>query len=237
MPSVSLQPGYILHARAYRESSFLLEVFSRDSGRVGLVARGARGVRSPWKNLLQPFRPLLLGWTLRGELGTLTHAEQVASLPQAQGESLFCGLYANEILLRALHRSDPHPEMFESYRALLIELATQSQPQPSLRIFERNLLQALGLGMQLEFEHGSGLPVAADAVYRYLPESGPVRMSAREVQDRPELDGQVVSGAALLALQSSVIEACHLPELKRLMRALLRYHLGDKPLKTLSLFH
>ena len=237
MPLVSLQPGYVLHARTYRESSLLLEVFSRDHGRVGLVARGARGARSRWKNLLQPFRPLLLGWTQRGELGTLTHAEQVASPPQAQGESLFCGLYTNEILMRALQRADPHPGLFESYRNLLIELATREEPEYGLRIFERDLLESLGLGLQLQFEHGSGLPIEASSQYRYVAESGPVRLSGNPDDLAPGFRARAVSGAALLALQENRLEPQHLPELKRLMRDLLQYHLGDKPLKTLSLFH
>jgi DNA repair protein RecO (recombination protein O) len=106
---ISLQPAYILHSRPYRESSLLLEAMGREHGRIGLVARGARGARSRWKNMLQPFRPLLLSWTQRGELGTLTGADQVASPPALAGESLFCGLYANELMIRFLQRSDPHP--------------------------------------------------------------------------------------------------------------------------------
>ena len=80
-----LEPAYVLHARPYRESSLILEVFSRQHGRVGLVARGARGAKSRWKSVLQPFRPLLLSWTQRGEMGTLTGADQVASPPALAG--------------------------------------------------------------------------------------------------------------------------------------------------------
>ena len=86
---ITLDPSYILHARHYRESSLLLEAYSRNHGRVGIVARGARGSRSRWKNVLQPFRPLLLSWNQRGELGTLTEADQVASPPALAGPALF----------------------------------------------------------------------------------------------------------------------------------------------------
>jgi DNA repair protein RecO (recombination protein O) len=88
---ITLEPAYILHARPYRESSLLLEILSQVNGRIGLVARGARGARSRWKNMLQPFRPLLLSWSQRGELGTLTAADQVASPPALAGESRFLG--------------------------------------------------------------------------------------------------------------------------------------------------
>src|SRR5690606_18521579 len=111
------------------ESSLLLEVFSRQHGRVGLVARGARGAKSRWRNVLQPFRPLLLSWRIRGELGNLSEAEQVAALPLAAGDAWFCGLYINELLMRALHRNDPHPELFDAYRLLLQDMAAQKAPQ------------------------------------------------------------------------------------------------------------
>ena len=151
----SLEPAYILHSRQYRESSLLLEALSREHGRVGLVARGARGAKSRWRNMLQPFRPLLLSWTQRGELGTLTGADQVASPPALVGESLFCGLYANELMVRFLYRSDPHSGLFDVYRHLLTQLAAEKPAQPLLRVFEKQLLQSAGFGMQLDHEHGS----------------------------------------------------------------------------------
>jgi len=225
------QPGFVLHARAFRETSLLLEVLSRQHGRVGLVARGARSARSRWRNLLQPFRPLLLGWSQRGELGTLSDAEEVATLPPLRGEALLCGLYANELLVRFLHRSDPHPDVFEHYRDLLTSLASDWATQPLLRTFERDLLKAVGLGLQLEREHGGRREVREGAWYEYVPESGPVCREPGE-----HLEGQLVSGAALIALRTGQIEAGQQHELKLLMRRLIRYHLGDKPLASHDLF-
>jgi len=180
--------------------------------------------------MLQPFRPLLLSWTQRGELGTLTEADQVASPPQLLGESLFCGLYANELLMRFLHRSDPHAMLFDHYQHLLGKLASEENPQPLLRIFEKQLLEASGFGLQLEHEHGSEIPIAADAWYLYVPGTGPVRRPSADT------DEKLISGEALIALGSEQIEPRHLKELKRLMRNLIRHQLGEKPLASQSLF-
>jgi len=226
-----LEPSYILHARPYRESSLILEVLAREQGRVGLVARGARGARSRWRNALQPFRPLLLSWSQRGEMGTLTGADQVASPPPLAGEPLFCGMYANELLMRFLQRSDPHPLLFDRYRELLGFLAGGESPHGPLRLFEKQLLESAGFGLQLAFEHGSERPVEPGYWYQYVPESGPVRREpGRE-------DDALVSGQALLALQSGEIEAGHQRELKRMMRRLIAHYLGDRPLKSQSLYY
>lgn len=229
---ISLDPCYLLHSRPYRETSLLLEVLSRSRGRVGLVARGARGSRSRWKNLLQPFRPLLLSWNQRGELGTLTGAEQVASPPPLAGEPLFCGLYANELLMGFLQRSDPHPGLFEHYSQLVTSLASGSPTQPLLRLFEKQLMTSAGFGLQLEQEYGSGRPVEIEAWYEYVPEQGPRRRESGESGA-----GALVSGDALLALQSGRIEPRHQRELKALMRRLIRYHLGERELKSQALFY
>jgi len=229
---IALEPSYVLHSRPYRESSLLLEALSRSHGRVGLVARGARGARSRWKNLLQPFRPLLLSWNQKGELGTLTAADQVASPPPLAGESLFCGLYANELTTRFLQRSDPHPGLFERYRQLVAELASGNLPQPLLRVYEMRLLQSAGFGLQLDHEYGSSEGIRAKAWYLYAPETGPKRQDY-DASRKHEL----VSGAALLALKSEDIEDQYLKELKLLMRRLIRFYLGDRPLNSQALFH
>lgn len=230
MARIQQQPAYVLHPRAYRETSLILEVLTRDHGRAAMVARGAKGARSKWRNLLQPFRPLLIGWSARGDLGTLTSAEQVAAPPALHGEALYCGMYLNELLIRLLHRGDPHPEVFERYRQVLAELASGAPPQPALRIFEKHLLDATGYGLILDHEPGGNSPLLADAWYDYRPDRGP-----RRVGDQGGGRG-AVSGRALLALQSEQLEDELLPELRSLMRRVIGYHLGDKPLASQALF-
>ena len=228
MARIQLEPAYVLHSRSFRETSLIVEAFTREHGRVAVVARGAKSARSRWRNVLQPFRPLLLSWNLKSDLGTLTAADQVASPPALQGQSLYCGLYLNELLMRLLHRGDPQVEVFERYRHVLAELASDAAPQPVLRVFEKHLLEAIGYAMLLDREYNSGADVQRQNWYEYKPDRGPV-LSSGTGKNR-------VSGAALLALHAEVLTPANLPELRMLMRSVIGYHLGGKPLASLSLF-
>jgi len=226
MSRIQLEPAYVLHSRSFRETSLIIEAFTREHGRVAVVARGAKSARSRWRNVLQPFRPLLLSWNQKSDLGTLTAADQVASPPALQGQSLYCGLYLNELLMRLLHRHDPHAEIFERYRLMLSELASEATPQPLLRVFEKHLLEAIGYAMLLDREYDSGAEVQPQHWYDYQPQRGPVRCAGPK-------SGRV-SGAALLALHAENLHAENLRELRMLMRGVIGYHLGDRPLASLS---
>jgi len=228
MIRVQLEPAYVLHSRSFRETSLIVETITREHGRVAVVARGAKSPRSRWRNMLQPFRPLLLGWNQKSDLGTLTDVDQVASPPPLQGQALYCGFYLNELLMRLLHRGDPHPEVFERYRQVLSELASEAPPQMLLRLFEKHLLEAIGYAMLLDREYGSGVEIQPQCWYDYQPQRGPVAV-AGPAQGR-------VSGGALLALHGESLQAKYLPELRVLMRKVIGYHLGDRPLASLSLF-
>jgi len=228
MSRMQLEPAYVLHSRSFRETSLIVEAFTREHGRVALVARGARSSRSRWKNVLQPFRPLLISWSQKSELGTLTAVDQVASPPVLQGQSLYCGLYMNELLMRLLHRGDPHAEVFERYRQALSELAAESSPQPLLRVFEKHLLDAIGYALLLDREYASGADIQPQNWYEYEPDRGPILGSGPG-------DGRV-SGAVLLALHTENLQIEYLPEMRKLMRSVIGYHLGGKPLASLSLF-
>ncbi len=228
MGRIQLEPAYVLHSRSFRETSLIVEAFTRDHGRVAMVARGAKSARSRWRNVLQPFRPLLLSWTFKSELGTLTAADQIASPPALHGQSLYCGLYLNELLMRLLHRGDPHAEVFERYRHILSGLASDAQPQPLLRLFEKHLLEAIGYAMLLDREFKTGKEIQVQNWYEYQPDRGP-RMSTGPGKGR-------ISGKALLELNNEILQGESLPELRMLMRTVIGYHLGDKPLASLSLF-
>jgi DNA repair protein RecO (recombination protein O) len=222
---VSLQPAWILHHYPYRDSSLLLEVFSRDYGRSGLIARGARSARGRWQNQLQMLRPLLLSWNMRGELGTLTGVDSRGAVEVFPGRQVLCACYLNELLLRLLTRHDPHPELFAAYEEAVLMLGTAEEQ--SLRLFEKRLLQALGYGLLLDHEYESDAPVVAGGCYEYRLERGPIR--CQKAAD----DGIFLQGSSLLALHHDNLreaQACH--EVKRLMRAALALYLGDRPLRT-----
>lgn len=228
MARILLEPAYVLHSRSFRETSLIVEAFTREHGRVAVVARGAKSARSRWRNVLQPFRPLLLSWSLKSDLGTLTAADQVASPPALQGQSLYCGLYLNELLMRLLHRGDPHVEVFDRYRHVLSELASEVSPQPLLRLFEKHLLEAIGYAMLLDREYNSSADIQPQNWYEYMPDRGPV-LGSGPGKGR-------VSGKALLDLHAEVLTPTSMGELRMLMRNVIGYHLGDKPLASLSLF-
>lgn len=228
MSRILLEPGYVLHTRAFRETSLIVEAFTREHGRIAVVARGAKSAKSRWRNVLQPFRPLLISWNQKTDLGTLTAADQVASPPALQGQALFCGMYLNELLMRLLHRGDPHIEVFERYRQALAELTAEVSPQPLLRVFEKHLLEALGYAMLLDREYGTGTGINPQSWYMYKPDRGPVLHSGPGKSR--------ISGSALLALHTENLQVEVLPELRMLMRSVIGYHLGGKPLASLSLF-
>ena len=233
---VSLQPCYILHHRPYRDTSLLLEVFSREFGRIGLVARGARGKRSRFGGLLQPFRPLLLSWSAKGELGTLTEAEADGVALEGKGPALISGFYLNELLMRLVERNDPQEALYNHYAAALHRLALIEEgaegSEGVLRRFEVELLQQLGYGLILNHDAVSGEPIEPERRYRYSLEQGPLPEAGDE---HDELDLMIL-GRTLIGLGSGELDREGLAEAKRLMRAALAPHLGNRPLKSRELF-
>ena len=228
---VSQEPAYVLHHHDYGETSLLLEMLTRRHGRLGVIAKGARRARSPLRVALIPFQPLVMGFSGRGELPTLTAAEPAGAAPAIAGEALFCGLYLNELLLRLLHRHDPHERLFESYSEALGRLGEGRDTEAALRVFEKRLLEDIGFGLVLDHEVQNGAPIQPEQLYRYVPERGPVPAHAANGE------GIAVQGASLQALACEHLDDANaLREVKHLMRALLARHLGERPLTSRGLF-
>ena len=123
---IDMEAAFLLHARPYRESSQIVEILSQDQGRVGLVARGSRRPKSPWKSTLRPFQPLRMSWSGRSALQTLRAAEPTSASVPLSGMTLMAGYYMNELLLALLHRGDPHPDLFAHYGAALAALEEET---------------------------------------------------------------------------------------------------------------
>lgn len=223
---VSLQPAYLLHRRAYRETSLLLEALSEEYGKVALIAKGVRRSARNGGRLLEPFRLLHLSWVGGGEMHTLTGVEAAEPCGGLAGERLYCGFYLNELLYYLLPRADPVPGVFHLYREMLEVMAGGETIEPALRIFELRLLQELGYGLQLSHEADTGLPIDPAKAYRYLIDAGAVAAGDANL-----------SGATLVGLAQRKLDNTRaLREAKYLLRRVIEHHLGGRVLKSRTLF-
>ncbi len=230
---VELHPCYLLHKKAYRETSLLLEVFSKNYGRVGLIAKGAV-TKKKLNQTLQSFTLLQIAWSGRGELGNLTIAEPDGIHVSLSGDKLFSGYYLNELLIRLLHRNDPHQGLFDVYQDIIGRLMQTNGLESTLRLFEKKLLDELGYGLILDHDIETGEKINPDCVYDYIENSGPVMVSSARVK----VSGIRVKGKTLLSLLSELeIEDNESRiEAKRLMRYSLAPLLGDQPLHSRRIF-
>jgi DNA repair protein RecO (recombination protein O) len=220
------QPAFVLHSYPYKETSLIIDLFTREHGRIALIGKGAKRPHSKLRGVLQTFQPLSAGWTGKSELRILTDAEWVGGMLPLDGNSLLCGFYLNELLLKLLARDDAHPLLFDYYVAALNQLAHREPVPVVLRKFELALLKQTGVAADLTHCTGSGGPVTPDTLYVVDPEHGPRPARASDTWPR-------VAGKTLLDMErEDYADGATLAQSKQLMRFLLAHHLGGAPLNT-----
>lgn len=226
------EPAFVLHARRWRETSLLVEVLTQNHGRIGLVARGVTGPRRhALRAALQPLQHIRLEAVQRGELAWLDGAEQIDRAPVLAGEATLAGFYLGELLLRLVPRQDPQPALYALYGRTRDRLRAGEPLAWTLRRFERDLLEALGVGFDFGVD-GDGEPLDPAARYRIEPDHGPRRV--REL--RPGERGGDATGRGLLALAADTTpEPEDLPGLRRALREALSHQLGGRGLKSWEL--
>jgi DNA repair protein RecO (recombination protein O) len=222
-----LTPGYILHHIPYRDTSRILEVLTREQGRLSLFARGVRGPKSKLAAALQPFQLLLLSWSGRGEAPQLSGAE-LAGAPAAgalPASYLLACFYLNELVLKLTTRHDPHPALFDAYHRVLEEFKGGHALEPGLRIFEKRLLGELGYGLDLTSECQTGRRIVACGYYRFRPGQGLIAAS----QDDPG----ALPGSSLASLdQERLMSPEELADARRLLKCALDHCLEGRELAT-----
>lgn len=220
------EAGYVLHTYAYKETSLIVELFTRRFGRVALLARGARRPRSAMRGVLLSFHPLRLSWSTSAELGNLIAAEWAGALQALAGQGLMCGFYLNELVLRLLPRDDPHETLFDAYAGALKDLSQGSSYPAVLRGFEKRLLAELGYAPLLDRDAASR-PIDPDALYMYEPERGPSPVNGLHS------GVLVVKGRTLLDVAADDYSSAETREEARsLMRALIGERLHGQVLHT-----
>lgn len=234
MRRVSLQPAYVLHRRSYRETSFLVEVFTPDYGRLTVSARGVRQGKAAVLGLLQPFTPLVMGWAGKGELMSLAQVDAHGEVRQLKGDSLFAGFYLNELLIALLEKWDAHPQLFKAYDATLVALQAVSLDQRVLRSFEKTLLEELGYGLLPKAQSAHNESFQADKYYRFVPELGFV---ISELGADVKAKSTLFSGKSLLSIASEDWQdEDAMRDAKRLTRFLLAPLLGNRIIHSRKLF-
>lgn len=234
------EPAFVLHRYDWSESSLILELFSRHHGRVAVVAKGAKKPSSNFRPVLLPLQPLHVAFGGDAEIRTLKSAEWLGGQVMPTGEALLSGYYLNELLLRLLARDDPHPALFDVYRAAVQVLAADDglMLQPALRTFELLLLREIGLLPALDAQTATLARLQPDQPYVLRPEGG--LLEAHEGDVRASL-----AGAQWLALQqalddpapfhATLRQVAEMGELKPQLRAMLHYHCGVNTLRTRQL--
>ena len=218
---MQLQPAFVLQHRSYRESSLLLELFTRDFGIVSVLAKGVRREKSKMAGVLLPFTLLNVSYLDRNELKILLQAEYVDSYP-LQRLALYCGFYINELMQKFLHRHDPHETLFLAYQGCLQQLSSGHAIEQVLRYFELQVLEDVGYGVELAVDSESGAQVEDDRRYRFEAGRGMVA----------DITGPVTGSTLRLLASQSPLPAQHLLEAKVLLRKILDTHLHGRPLKS-----
>ncbi len=225
---VDAQPAYVLHLRAYRDTSAIVDIISRDYGRVSILAKGLKGRakgRQQWRGALQLGNLLHISWQGRAELKLLTDVQLNSDFP-LRGDALYCTFYINELLERLLQPLDPQAEIFDLYGRCLLGLSSGAALEPTLRRFELALLDALGYGIDF-----SGLSGGSDNRYIYDSEQGfcPAPASLGDTASSYPAD-------LLMRLALGELDVATLPLAKRLSRQALAPLLGERPLQSRKLF-
>ena len=228
---MDLQPAYVLHSRPYRETSLLVDIFSRDFGLVPTVAKGIRGKKGGRRATLQPFRRLRCAWTGKGELVNLIKFENEGLAFEYAKEVLYSGFYLNELLMRLLHRYDPHELLFDAYAQVLKNLQEPETLEVNLREFEFLLLNELGYGIDFSWDINDEA-ITSDGLYQLT-----TQQRFMQITPNQDVDANTFLGAELMAIAKQDWQHKDiLKQAKRLTRLSLSPLLGNKPLQSRALF-
>ena len=231
-PPAERQPAFVLHKRAFRETSVIVELLSRDFGRVSGVVRGVKNKRRRTHHI-EPFAQVSATWRGRGQLVNVQHCELVSPW-HLTGDRLFAGLYMNELLVKTLSHEEPVVALFDHYREAVAQLSATFDLEPILRAFERRLLEEIGYGLTFDVDVRSGRPIRDDLTYRVVRGEGfcaaghgtagrpsPPTLTGRQIAaiDAGDFDDDAVRQAA-----------------KHVFRDALALRLGNRRLATRDLF-
>lgn len=228
---IELEPSFILHIRPFKETSAIIDFFSRNHGRVSAVANGLKRKKSKFRGIAHPFTPVLATFNDKNSLFTLNALEQNGRVVNLPGIKLLSGLYINELLIKLLPQAYSYPELFDDYALLIGSLESKDTIESVLRLFEKKLIKAIGYELPLKLEVSTGLPIEPQQYYDYLVGEGPILIK------KPSNTNKYYLGQSLIDLDNDFL-VCDksLKDTKKLMRNLINYYLEGKQLNVRKMF-
>lgn len=223
-PKAISDQAFVLHSVPYKETSLIIELFTRESGRVPVIAKGAKRKSSALRSVLVNFQPLNVRYSGKSEVKTLQAAEWRGGYLPPEGKALFASFYLNELLMTGLRRDDPHPELFQLYEATLSQLSGGQDLQVIIRRFEIELLAELGYGIDFSAD-SSGDPLVDSCEYFWQDEQGWVPFSGNSQQGKIVFAGQLLSRIGQGELDLPLAQA-----LKGFTRHMLNQHVAPNGL-------
>ncbi len=233
---IQSEPAYLLHSRPFRDTSLLVDFLTKDYGRIRAIAKGVRSPKSKNRAVLQAFIPLQINLSGKSELKTLAQVECLRTGIPLKHKSLFAAMYLNEILVRLLHKQDADADIFTLYERTLQYLSEQTDIEPILRTFELSLLELLGYGIDFSVVSSLNAEAIINSHFRYMAEGS---FEAVSIAENSTFLGtnKYYPGEVLVKIsENDFSELSTLKYAKRLLRAALSSHLGEKALASRNLF-
>jgi DNA repair protein RecO (recombination protein O) len=220
---------YILHTYPFKETSLIVEMLTKDFGRIAVTAKGARRPKSSLRGMLLPFQPLQATWSGLQDLKSLHNIEWSDAFSMIKGDALVCGFYLNELIMRLVPKDDPCPKLYDFYHKTILELASNNFLSITLRRFELKLLKELGYQVPLKNDV-DGVIIESEKQYFYDAESSAFTKKISS-------DQFVISGKTLIDMANDCYEDSKTEQQsKQFMRYLINHYIGDKPLHSKQLF-
>jgi len=224
------EPAFVLHTRSFKETSLIVDLFTKNLGKISVVAKGAKRAKNKLRSVLTPNSLFSVSYSGRGELKNLIDCEVIEHFSIPAKLTLSCIVYINELLTKTLEKEDPHSEIFRQYNSVCSILVNQDDQfivQSSLRSFELVLLQELGYGIDLNHESITNARINKDINYHFNPDSGFIKTESNAEN--------VFSGIDIIRFsEGDLSNASTRSVAKMIMRKSLDFHLGNKKLNIRS---
>ena len=217
---------FLLHQRSYGETSIIVEAFTKNHGKMSLIAKGAKKPKSKFFGYLAPFHKLSITYSGRSELKTLTSIDRdLSSQENTMTKTSYSLLYINELLIKLLPKDATQQDLFLLYEKFLADVRAKKDLELTLRHFELDLLDMLGYGFDYDIDIDRNEPIDLNLNYSFVSEKGFRRSNNSDF-----------SGKDISNIKNRNLDAVPKKYLKEITKKAINYCMDGKDLASREIF-